>query len=104
LDKKLIFWLVAAAIAATLALALLVSGGCKDTNPVTINNNAGEHPVMTDPPQAAAQVIPPEPEKPNAPFNHLKFWSVIGAGVIAILVLLVATGNLHPFRKFKLTE
>lgn len=98
-NKCLLIGLVAFILA--IGLAGVCSCSMMGDKPVTIYNQAGPAATMDTPPppNTTAQAVADDP----APaFNWRRFWSITGAALAGVLVFLVATGNLHPFKPFQL--
>ncbi len=97
MNKK---YLIAALIALVICLAIAAHCACSITGdkPVTIYNQPGPDSTMEteSPPNTKAQ----KESEPEKDFNFLKFWSIVGAGGIIVLIFLWATGNLHPAKKY----
>lgn len=88
---------------ACFAAAIIFGGVCSCKTPnIVINNqhNAGPGAKIDQPamPDTTAQA---QPDAPAKSFNWIKFAWITGASLLGVLVILLATGNLHPFEPFK---
>jgi hypothetical protein len=82
------------------ALGLAGICSCNNGPSAIIYNQAGPGAAMQTPPppDTTAQA---QPDAPAKSFNWIKFAWIMGACLAGVLVILCATGNLHPFEPFK---
>jgi hypothetical protein len=94
MNKRYIFWILA--VLCFLAIVILaINSSCAQGPYVTVNNTMGTEPQVTNPPQAA---LPAEPAKAPEPFNAIKYWCIVGSGVVG--AILVSALGVILFRKF----
>ena len=94
MNKSYIFWILA--VLCFFAIVILaVMSSCKAWPYVTVNNTMGDQPQVSNPPQAA---LPAEPPRPPAPFNAIKYWCIVGSGILGSI--LVAGLGVILFKRF----